>query len=210
MVTDLVILGVLNRARRHGYDIKKEIEFEMQNIAIQYGSIYHALKKFKQKGLVDEVEIEQSDFGRPPRRGYAITESGRAEFRRLLQEAFTEVEFSGNSIEAAIHFMGDLAPDQVIELVQTRLEKFNELLVQVNDEESDRAEQIIQRNKEHKPANLTPGEQQNWEQAQKLIPFLVDTSDNHQRYLIKGEIYWMEELLADLRTKFGMNENNQA
>jgi len=120
------------------------------------------------------------------------------------------VEFSGNSIEAAIHFMGDLAPDQVVSLVQTRLEKFNELLVQLNGEESDRAEQIIRRNKEHKPANLTPEEQQNWEQAQKLIPFLVDTSDNHQRYLIKGEIYWMEEFLADLRTKFGMNENNHA
>ncbi len=203
MVTDLVILGLLNRARRHGYDLKKEIEVGMQNVDIKYGSIYHALKKFKEKGLIEEVDIAQSDFGRPPRRGYAITESGRAEFRRLLKAAFTKVETSGSTIDAAVHFMGDLSPDQVMELIRERRENFRIFLEELNEKETDHVAQVLQRNKEHKPTNLSPEEEQNWEQTQQLIPFLVDSSLNHQRHLIKAELFWMEEFLADLQTKYG-------
>lgn len=90
MLTKLIILGILNRRRHYGYEIKKTIEFELEDFDIKYGSIYHALKSFHQQGLITKAEIEQTQNGRPDRYVYAITEKGKMEFDKLLQLSFQE------------------------------------------------------------------------------------------------------------------------
>ncbi|MCF7804271.1 MAG: PadR family transcriptional regulator [Candidatus Marinimicrobia bacterium] len=208
MVTDLVVLGILNRARRHGYEIKKEIEYEMFNVDIQYGSIYHALKKFTQDGLVEQVEIEPSESGRPDRKGYAITDKGREKFKELFAGALTATNPASNAIDAAIHFVGAVPADNVLGYLTERLEGFRELGKTIREKQSRRTIEILRRNREKKPANLSPEENTLYESDQKLIPFLFRNAVSHQLHLVTAEIRWTEEFIEQFTQKFEIAEKN--
>ena len=70
-------LGILNFREASGYEIKKEIEEGLFShfIDASFGSIYPALTQLNAEGLVTVRAEEQS--GRPDKKVYAITESGR-------------------------------------------------------------------------------------------------------------------------------------
>ncbi len=83
MQTKTLCLAVLKRSEASGYEIKKALE-EPPFGAFQeasFGSIYPALAKMSEEGLVTVREEEQS--GKPDKKVYAITEKG-ADF--LLSE----------------------------------------------------------------------------------------------------------------------------
>lgn len=70
-------LGVLSFGEASGYEIKKEIEEGMFShfIEASYGSIYPALTQLAGEGFVTVRAEEQT--GKPDKKVYAITESGR-------------------------------------------------------------------------------------------------------------------------------------
>jgi PadR family transcriptional regulator, regulatory protein AphA len=78
-------LGVLSFQEASGYEIKKEIEDGLFShfIDASYGSIYPALTLLNAEGLVTLRAEEQ--IGRPDKKVYAITESGRAMLAKWLQ-----------------------------------------------------------------------------------------------------------------------------
>ena len=80
-------LGVLQFGEATGYEIKKMVEEGMFNhfIEASYGSIYPALTRMSQEGLVTCRQEAQS--GKPDKKIYAITPTGRAELVRTLSEA---------------------------------------------------------------------------------------------------------------------------
>src|SRR5918998_2731203 len=89
--TRLLILGALRFMQpAHGYSVRQELESwqadEWANIA--YGSIYFALNKMAEEGLLQEIEppAESRPGRRPPRISYVVTERGEEEFHRLLRE----------------------------------------------------------------------------------------------------------------------------
>ena len=77
-------LGVLSFQEASGYEIKKEIEEGMFShfIDASYGSIYPALSQLNAEGLVTVRAEEQT--GRPDKKVYAITETGRAALAKGL------------------------------------------------------------------------------------------------------------------------------
>lgn len=84
--TRLMILGLVYWMQPvHGYDVRRELESwhadEWANIAP--GSIYHALRKLAEEGLLEEVATERVG-ARPARTTYRITAKGEAEFTQLL------------------------------------------------------------------------------------------------------------------------------
>jgi DNA-binding PadR family transcriptional regulator len=88
----LMILGLLKRMQpAHGYDVKRELEswqaHEWANIAP--GSIYHALRKLSEDGLLEEVTTEQVG-SRPARSTYRTTPKGDLEFEELLRRQWWE------------------------------------------------------------------------------------------------------------------------
>ena len=86
--TRLLILGVLRHKQpTHGYDVRRELEaWQAERWAnIAYGSIYFALNKMAEEGLVEVVDTDQVGK-RPARTTYTITAAGEAEFQRLLRE----------------------------------------------------------------------------------------------------------------------------
>jgi Predicted transcriptional regulators len=77
----------------HGYDVRRELESwhadEWANIAP--GSIYHALRKLAEEGLLEEVATERVG-ARPARTTYRITAKGEAEFTQLLWRYWWEYQ----------------------------------------------------------------------------------------------------------------------
>lgn len=79
-------LGILYVKEATGYEINKmasDGEFS-HFIEASYGSIYPALTRMTEEGFV--TWREEAQPGKPSRKVYAITDEGRAEFARLLQE----------------------------------------------------------------------------------------------------------------------------
>jgi len=88
----MLILGVVRIFQPvHGYDVRRELlswhADEWANVAP--GSIYHALKKLADEGLLREVTTEQVG-ARPARTTYEVTPKGEAEFQDLLRRQWWE------------------------------------------------------------------------------------------------------------------------
>jgi DNA-binding PadR family transcriptional regulator len=79
-------LGILNFGEATGYEIRKmSLEGRFNHfIDASYGSIYPALLRLTEEGLVSCREEHQS--GKPHRKVYSITEKGRAALLAVLQQ----------------------------------------------------------------------------------------------------------------------------
>ena len=83
--TPYTILGCLTVRPMSGYDVKQFLERSVVHFwSESYGQIYPALRSLEEEGLV-EGRDEPGERGRP-KRVYSITEAGREELRRWLEE----------------------------------------------------------------------------------------------------------------------------
>ena len=83
MSVKYAILGLLHYEDMHGYRIKNHLERNFGHMwTVNFGQIYPALKSMREEGLVDMVEVDQSDA--PARKLYSITPKGKKEFVRWL------------------------------------------------------------------------------------------------------------------------------
>ncbi|SDT73770.1 PadR family transcriptional regulator [Actinoplanes derwentensis] len=93
---DMAILGLLQEAPMHGYELRKELATKLGTLraAISYGTLYPTLKRLKLAGWISEAEAEISII--PPmtsKRGrvvYKITAEGKEHFADLLTQAGPE------------------------------------------------------------------------------------------------------------------------
>ena len=116
----LLILGVLLRKQPiHGYDVRRELEIlhadRWANIA--YGSIYSALSKMAEEGLVIPTSEGEKQTTKTE---YCITTSGKAEFERLLHEYWWEAKPMVDPFQIALAFMDKLSPHELQEALRHR------------------------------------------------------------------------------------------
>jgi len=78
-VLELCVLSLLERGDRYGYDIAASFA---SRIDIADGTVYPILRKLSNEGYVRSY-IKESDSGGPPRKYYALTDTGRS-FKQLL------------------------------------------------------------------------------------------------------------------------------
>ncbi len=87
-ISDLeaAILGLLYEEPQYGYQLEKIIEgWGMRNwTQIGFSSIYYVLKKLEKKELV-ESRLEKVE-GKPSRKIYTITPSGKREMKEKVQD----------------------------------------------------------------------------------------------------------------------------
>jgi DNA-binding PadR family transcriptional regulator len=120
----LLILGVLMQKQPiHGYDVRRELEEwgaeGWSNLA--YGSIYFALNKMTEEGLVIPSGGEQTGK-RPARTQYTLTEKGKQEFYRLMREYWWKYEMPIDSFQVAMTFMDKLSHDELLEALRYRFD----------------------------------------------------------------------------------------
>nr|WP_263323303.1 PadR family transcriptional regulator [Neobacillus sp. Marseille-Q6967] len=85
-MSKLIILGLLKNKPMHGYEIQTTIqESRMEQWAnVLSGSIYYALNKMEEEGIIETVKEERT--GARIRKIYGITKKGEEQYLILLKE----------------------------------------------------------------------------------------------------------------------------
>ncbi len=118
---ELVVLGLLNEKPRYGYEIKMIIDNVMSHVIdVSSGSLYYALKKLREQGLVKETAVEK--VGRRPERSiYEITELGQKTFAEDLPELIFPQARPFFPLDLAMYFLPFITPKEQLRRVRMRL-----------------------------------------------------------------------------------------
>lgn len=85
MITEIIILALLKKGPKHGYEIKKSIESIMQRrTRLNNNLLYPALHALESMGAI-EGGVEEKD-GKPIRRTYRITAAGELVFQEQVRK----------------------------------------------------------------------------------------------------------------------------
>lgn len=110
----ILLLGVLQHGPKHGYEIRQELESwnaeQWANIA--YGSIYFALKKMSQEGLIKVLESKEEE--KPGRILYEVTEAGKNQFMELLRKQWWDLKPIIDPFQVALTFMNCMPKDELL------------------------------------------------------------------------------------------------
>jgi DNA-binding PadR family transcriptional regulator len=117
-----MILGLVKWMQPvHGYDVRRELlswgAEEWANIAP--GSIYHALRKMTEEGLLDEVATEQVGT-RPARTTYRMTDKGDTVFNDLLRRYWWEHDQAVDPFQAAMSFLPAMPREEAVAAFRNR------------------------------------------------------------------------------------------
>lgn len=83
---ELAILGLLQEAPLHGYELRKRVHRVLGTVrALSYGTLYPRLREMVVRGHL--VEAERPVTGRRARISYALTAAGQQRFTELLSSA---------------------------------------------------------------------------------------------------------------------------
>lgn len=118
----MMILGLVRIMQPvHGYDVRRELlswnADQWANVAP--GSIYHALRKLTEEGLLAEVATEQVG-ARPARTTYRITTKGNGEFEDLLRNYWWQFEQAVDPFQAAAAFLPALPREEAAAALRNR------------------------------------------------------------------------------------------
>ena len=118
-IKDLILGSLMSRSMT-GYELKKFFSISVQFFSgMSYGSIYPALKKMEQDGLIT-MRLEIQD-GAPNRKVYTITETGKTAFVEALKKpiAFTKLK---NDFLTRLFFFAHLSPEESLSMARDYLE----------------------------------------------------------------------------------------
>ncbi|MCC7478970.1 PadR family transcriptional regulator [bacterium] len=134
---ELVVLGLLNEKPRYGYEIKMIIDNVMSHVIdVSSGSLYYALKKLREQGLVKETAVEK--VGRRPERSiYEITELGQKAFSEDLPELIFPQARPFFPLDLALYFLPFVDPREQLRRVRLRL-AYIALMIEYSSEIEDR------------------------------------------------------------------------
>ncbi len=171
MVLDLVLLGLLMHGPRHGYEIKKSIDDELNNFtSISSGPIYYALNGLEKRGLVRKT-IEKPGK-RPERYVYHITNQGDQEFYKLIYRNLLVLERPLINLDVSLYFLDLIEPQMAVRRLKNRLTN----LKSTRDWAKDLEKSLIE----------------------KKSPYHLITLARHTLKLMETEIGFVEELIEVL------------
>ena len=118
----LSLLSLLAQRPMYPYEMAQTLRArgKDKNFKINWGSLYTVVANLEKHGFIRESGTERE--GRQPERTtYQITEQGTAELRDWLSELLSVPEDDRGGFVTALSEAGILPPDDVIELLTTRL-----------------------------------------------------------------------------------------
>lgn len=125
----LLLLGLLLVQQWHGYQLNEFIEKNLGRITdIKKPTAYATLDRLQAAGFVNEHTEQEGN--RPPRKVYAITEAGRAEFLRLLRANLSTQDRIFYPGDIGLMFIDQLPVSEVRALLSERLKGLHERLRQ--------------------------------------------------------------------------------
>jgi len=123
--TAYVILGMLRHEPRSGYEIKQAVDGSTRFFwAASYGQIYPELAKLAEAGL---VEGEAQSTGGRKRTVYRLTDAGRDELLRWLDDAPVRLELRDEGL-LKLFFAAAAEPGKAIEIIEAKQRLMEEKL----------------------------------------------------------------------------------
>jgi DNA-binding PadR family transcriptional regulator len=128
-VDELLLLGLLNLQRMHGYELHDFIEHRLHQISdLTKPTAYRMLDALYEQGLVDR-QLER-EGRRPERQVYELTDAGRARFGALLREELGRAVRPVYSGDVALLFADQLPAVERLALLGERRRRVAELLAE--------------------------------------------------------------------------------
>ncbi|MEV0135452.1 PadR family transcriptional regulator [Dactylosporangium sp. NPDC050688] len=118
----LMVLGLVSSLQPvHGHDIRRGLLAYDGRPAtsVPAGSIYHALRKLTEEGLLEPVTRER-DGARPERITYRTTPAGVREFRVLLRRYWWQYQLPSDPFLSALSFLPSLSRAEAVTALRTR------------------------------------------------------------------------------------------
>lgn len=117
---ELLLLGLLREAPKHGYEIKTKIRQIFSIFAgVELKSIYYPLRILEKKKLVLKHAVKLGK--RPKRFVYYLTAKGTSRFEELLNKSLLTVKRPQFSLDLSLYFLHYLKPASVKRRLQARL-----------------------------------------------------------------------------------------
>ncbi|UWP80636.1 PadR family transcriptional regulator [Dactylosporangium fulvum] len=168
----LQVLATLFERPMHPYEIAAEMRGrgKEDDLKIQWGSLYTVVQNLEKHGFIEAGETTR-EGRRPERTVYRITDAGREETADWLREIVGVPEKEYPRLKAALSVLGVLPPDEVIHLLEQRIDILGSELATTR-------------------AGL--------EDTAKAVPriFLIETE--YSTALQEAEIAWLRGLLEEL------------
>jgi DNA-binding PadR family transcriptional regulator len=125
-VGNILALGVLSTVIQrpmHPYEIASIMKArgKERDMPIKWGSLYTVVGNLEKHGFIEATESVRTG-GRPERTVYRITEAGIAELQDWTAELLGTPEEEQTSFEAGLSVLAALHPDEVVNLLRTRLD----------------------------------------------------------------------------------------
>ncbi|MER6946969.1 PadR family transcriptional regulator [Nonomuraea sp. NPDC000554] len=119
----LAVLAALVQRPMHPYEMASLLRAHGKgtDMKIKWGSLYSVVHSLAKHGLVEVAESSRQG-GRPERTIYRLTEAGRQELADWERELIVTPEQELPRFKAALSVISVLAPDEVVTLLQRRLE----------------------------------------------------------------------------------------
>jgi DNA-binding PadR family transcriptional regulator len=169
---ELAILSLIAEQPRHGYEIEQVIEERGMRewTEVGFSSIYYVLKKLEGAGLVYGRLQQQAGRG-PARKVYAVTDDGRAAWRKGTIEALSIPQHGNMPFQLGLANLPGLDSDERV----TAVSQYRDRLAAQRD---------------HVRARYA-------EEGQ-AAPLHVQAMFDLSLTLIEAELGWMEQFIAGL------------
>ncbi|WP_067841402.1 PadR family transcriptional regulator [Nocardia lijiangensis] len=131
----LAILSVIIERPMHRYEIASKLRErgKDQDMDIKWGSLYTVVQNMAKAGFLEPVGSER-DGARPERVIYRITDAGRAEMSDWTRELIATPVHEHDAFTAGLSVIGALSPDEVIELLATRIGALDAIIAGIRRE----------------------------------------------------------------------------
>ena len=124
-----IILGMLRKKPKSGYDLKKELETTIHYFwEADISRIYRSLNDMQRKGWVEFETVIQEDS--PNKKIYSLTETGRAELQNWLAEP-GKTSGTNKPFLAQLHFSDAIPIEDQLRVMEARLAALKEEIVEL-------------------------------------------------------------------------------
>lgn len=124
---DLIVLGMLKKESLSAYDIQKLVEYRNISkwVKISTPSIYKKVIQLEDKGFLQSVTVRENNM--PEKAVYSLTESGKREFERLMQELAAQPIRIFLDFNAVIVNLDSLTPEKQVSCIADIEKQIGEL-----------------------------------------------------------------------------------
>ncbi len=123
---ELLLLGLIKEAPKHGYEIKKDLKDILSPfIGVETESIYYPLRILEKKGFLAKKTAQAGK--RPQRFVYEITDKGQKRFFELLNKSFLNFKRPHFSLDLSLYFLHYVKTEVAVRRLRARIQILRKL-----------------------------------------------------------------------------------